>query len=814
MERISWISLLVVSLMAILACGDTATPELTATAVSTGSTQVPTATAESLQPTSTAQPTHIPNLAETSTPVPSATPSAPPMPTATAAPTSQSFYELGQENLVNGEIDDAQVNLTKAIELHPQYTEAYFLRALSSGLEKDYVNAIADLERVVELDPSHPDAKTVLAKIYSARSADFGLRKDYDNAIDDIEKAIELDPEDSGLKFTAATTFLLRGRTLLEEDNLIEAIADFDSGIANLEEGFELNPSRADARMVVASAYFLRGLVHYMYMGGDVSRTLADLDAAIENLSEFLQVAPDNADARVALVDSYLLRGAVYSEQSEYDKALVDLEKVLEIYPGATEFDEARRDAQNEIAKISIERNEGIEWTLCEAHLKCGSVEVPVDYHGPDTGSIRIAVNVRRADNQDERIGYLFVNPGGPGGSGLELVQASDFVFDTEILERFDIIGFDPRGVGDSEPEFACGDPGEQLALLSSIDGDTDTPDETAAGEAAANLCIESMGPVAGLLHSEYVARDMEEIRTALGAEQISYLGFSYGSTLGVWYATLFPDSVRAMVVDGADNPVDRADTQQDRMEEALEEVMPFEEQLRAALTACDSPECPIYNSGDPIGYYYLAAEKFHLVNSAVGGVPYAAYLGVLSTLYDEADWPELWQGLFELYAEEDPAILVEFVEWQLDDEPTAANFTAHVNCLDSFALKPHLDRATRLDDSQAYETTSEVDLPLLEAVDFDSPSVCPFYDQFAPEPLDMPLDGGGVPILVVGNRSDPATSFGESEELVAETLSNGYLLVTSHVRHVVYPDNECVNDHVHKVLIDGEYPERRVSCE
>ena len=102
-------------------------------------------------------------------------------------------------------------------------------------------------------------------------------------------------------------------------------------------------------------------------------------------------------------------------------------------------------------------------------------------------------------------------------------------------------MGSTPRGVGASEPEFACGAPGEQLALLNSIDGDIDTPEETATGEAAANLCIESMGPVGGLLHSEYVARDMDEIRRALGAEQVSYLGYSYGSELGVWYATLFP---------------------------------------------------------------------------------------------------------------------------------------------------------------------------------------------------------------------------------------------------------------------------------
>ena len=104
---------------------------------------------------------------------------------------------------------------------------------------------------------------------------------------------------------------------------------------------------------------------------------------------------------------------------------------------------------------------------------------------------------------------------------------------------------------------------------------------------------------------------------------------------------------------------------------------------------------------------------------------------------------------------------------------------------------------------------------PLLELMNPSFPSPCPFYDQFAPEPFERLLDGGGVPILVVGNRSDPFTSIGESEELVTETLNNGYLLETSHFSHVVYPDNECVNNHVHRVLIDGVYPtERRLSCE
>ena len=460
---------------------------------------------------------------------------------------------------------------------------------------------------------------------------------------------------------------------------------------------------------------------------------------------------------------------------------------------------------------------ERIDWTRCESSdLECGFVEVPADYRDPETGSIRIAVNVHRATSPDNRIGYLFVNPGGPGGSGVEFVHGIPYgQFTDEIVAHFDIVGFDPRGVGESEPAFACGDPGEQLALLATIDGAIDTPAEIAAGEAAADLCIQSMGPVAGLLHSEYVARDMEEIRKALGADQISYLGFSYGSVLGVWYATLFPESVRAMVVDGADNPVDQAATQQERIDEAIEEVAPLAAFLEKALTACAGPECPIYNDGDPVGYFKQAAAKLGLVNAAANDNPAAGFLGVLSALYTEEDWPRLRQGLFELNENDDPSILLDIARKNLGPEPGAVSFAGHVNCLDKWVLHPEVDRATQLDDELPFYGILEEMLPLLAVIFPRLADACLFYDQFAPEPLEGPLDGGGVPILVIGNRSDPITPFGESEELVTETLSNGYLLETSHFEHIVYPANDCVNDHVHGALIDGVYPgERRLFCE
>ena len=458
---------------------------------------------------------------------------------------------------------------------------------------------------------------------------------------------------------------------------------------------------------------------------------------------------------------------------------------------------------------------ESIDWAPCSAGVECGFVEVPADYRSADAGTLRIAVNIHRATAPEERIGYLLVNPGGPGESGVELVHgAPSGQFTGEVASRFDIVGFDPRGVGGSEPAFACGEPGEQLALLAAVDGPIDTADEVAAGEAAAALCTGSMGPVGGLLHSEYVARDMDRIRQALGAEQISYLGFSYGSALGVWYATLFPDRVRAMVVDGADNPVKPTGTAKERIGEQLEQAATFADFLDQALSACDGHRCPIYNDGDPAGYFLAAAEKLGLVGDAANH-PQAGALGVISTLYSEQTWPDLWAGLFELHENGDPSILAGFAGLQLGPEPGAASFTAHVNCLDAWALHPEVHRDTQLGDAAAADAAISTDFPLLAALDAFDPDACPFYDQFAPDPLEGPLDGGGAPILVVANHGDPFTSFHQSEELATQTLTNGYLVETAHPKHVVYPDNACVNGHIHRALIEQSYPSgRRALCE
>jgi len=474
-------------------------------------------------------------------------------------------------------------------------------------------------------------------------------------------------------------------------------------------------------------------------------------------------------------------------------------------------------DEDIDVTTLALEA-ESIDWNDCGPRLQCGSIQVPADYNDDSLGMIEIAVNVLRSPDPDERIGYLLINPGGPGQSGVDIVAAADLVgIPEELTNAFDLIGFDPRGVGASEPRFACGVGTEQFDLLNQIVDDVDTDEEIALGQQAAELCIDSMGPVGARLHSEFVARDMDEIRKALGAEQISYLGLSYGSALGGWYASLFPDNVYSMVVDGAANPLADAQTLEEEIELARETVGPLHEQLANALASCDSDTCPIYNEGDPEGYWYGMVDQFELVSEAEGGNPLAIALGIIGHLYTEATWPVLHESIFELAENDNPAGFIAAI----DNAGTVgeASMAAHVNCLDRWALFPDmtLDEllAEQSGNEDAIEAALDGEFPLLDAVELpDLADACIFFEAIDPPVFTGTFDGGGIPILVIGNTSDPITPFVKSEQYANEVLADGRLVRVEHPQHVVYPANNCVNDYVHAALIDRDYPDDEPTCE
>ncbi len=460
-----------------------------------------------------------------------------------------------------------------------------------------------------------------------------------------------------------------------------------------------------------------------------------------------------------------------------------------------------------------------IEWSRCGA-AECIQIAVPVDHAEPEGPTIDIAVGRVPAADPERRIGTLFVNPGGPGSSAIELAKvlgASPAGPQAELLDRFDIVGVDPRGVGNSEPDFGCGIKGSYRYqdLEAELDGVPTDPEEIEAGEAAIGLCTESMGDAAGQLGTDPHVRDLDVVRRALGEERVSFLGFSYGSVVGAWYATLFPDHVRAMVLDGADNPIDDFSDIDATVESIREEIEPLERLTREMLDACVDPTCPIYNDGDPAGYYLRTLENGERVDDAMN-VPGAISAAVITPLYDQSTWPDFWAALAALEERDDPEPLVDIAAFQfLGEDPREANITGYINCLDGWALYPDFDRGRRYRQAEELEPRLDelmVDFPLTDASSADLGSACTFMDLLDPPTLGRALDGGGAPILVVANRSDPVTPYGESVEM-AESFSNGFVVEVDHPAHGVFGQNDCVDRHVLDFLLDERTPDEQAVC-
>ncbi|GAB4587716.1 alpha/beta hydrolase [Nocardia sp. IFM 10818] len=297
-----------------------------------------------------------------------------------------------------------------------------------------------------------------------------------------------------------------------------------------------------------------------------------------------------------------------------------------------------------------------LDWGSCAdfvedempADALCTRVKVPVDYENPDGAQAQIAISRIKATGN--KIGSLLFNPGGPGVPGLSMAGIAD---GTELSERFDRIGFDPRGIGASLPAITCLTATENDAERAEPNTDN-SPAGIAAAEADnkqyADKCVERTGKdFLAHVGTREVVQDMDVIRAALGDEKLSYVGYSYGTRLGYTYAEKFPDKVRAMVLDGALDP------QQDPVEESVLQAASFQKAFDAYAAECTAkPACPL--GQDPA---QAVAEFRELVSPLWDkpvptedgrGLHYGdAITGVQQTLYSTRFWPALTKGLNEL---------------------------------------------------------------------------------------------------------------------------------------------------------------------
>ncbi|UOY02076.1 alpha/beta hydrolase [Blastococcus sp. PRF04-17] len=471
-----------------------------------------------------------------------------------------------------------------------------------------------------------------------------------------------------------------------------------------------------------------------------------------------------------------------------------------------------------------------IEWTDCNAQLQgliaerpgaernlsfeCGTTEVPISYDEPEGATLPLFLVRVVMAGQTDRIGSLMVNPGGPGVSGADAALSAALTLPVEVLQRFDIVGFDPRGVGLSTPVECIPDETKEDIVAAEPRPVTDEQiDEAfALAQEVADACAEEYGDALGTFNTTDTARDMDRLREALGDEQLTYLGYSYGTTLGSTYAELFPENVRAVVLDAAVDP----DT--DKVEHA--------EARAAALEAgfdAFAENCVGLIAGCPIGADPRAFVENLLTTAAATPVPSAdpedaaaarrATPGVIQTaiaaaLYDTASWPQLAQALAAASKGDSAGLfsLADAYAGRLEDGTYSNLFDANIaiNCADTdVTVEEREIRELAVEWNQKY--------PLFGAGSAVGLYTCNVWEAER-TPLPERDAEGSAPILVVGTAGDPVTPLPGAVDM-AEDLESGVLLTWQGQGHTAYPKSECVTAAVNAYLIDLTAPLDGLTC-
>jgi pimeloyl-ACP methyl ester carboxylesterase len=439
-------------------------------------------------------------------------------------------------------------------------------------------------------------------------------------------------------------------------------------------------------------------------------------------------------------------------------------------------------------------------------------VQAPLDYARPDSGTIGIAISRKPATDQSHRIGSVLTNPGGPGASGIQFLRGEVGAM-SNLNTRFDLIGFDPRGIGQSAP-VRCLD-GPQEDAFNALDPVLDDPQEKQAGIQAdqnyAAGCQQKSAQILPFVDTMSAARDMDVIRAALGDDKLTYLGFSYGTFLGENYAHLFPTHVRALALDGV---IDPTLSPNDLL---YAQLVGFEQNLQAFLADCKARKtgaspCGYAQSGDPAAKLTALMTRLDSTPLAVGSRSLTralAVIGVLTPLYDQSTWPYLDQGLTQA-DRGDGTLLLRFSDLYLGrnadgtyDNQTDANVA--VNCDDRpvptdvavyDALGPKFAAAS----------------PLFGPAFQYSNLVCAYWPVKPTGNVGPLTVVGAPPILLVGGTGDPATPYAWAKA-ANQQIAGSVLLTRDGNGHVSYDKSACAKQLIDAYLIDLSLPADGTVC-
>lgn len=409
--------------------------------------------------------------------------------------------------------------------------------------------------------------------------------------------------------------------------------------------------------------------------------------------------------------------------------------------------------------------SDALSWRDCSAG-ECATLKVPLDAAAPDGEQIDLALARVRAAKPQERIGSLLINPGGPGAPGTEFVQAVESQLPEAITDRFDIVGWDPRGTGSSSPV----DCGKRLDYLFDVDTAPDDPTELAALEAAsqrfADTCARRSGDLLRHITSLDTVGDMDRIRAALREEKLTFAGFSYGTYLGALYAQAYPDRVRALLLDGAVDPAVPVD------EVSIQQAKGFEASIEAFLDDCaHRTSCAFHHDGDPgaaLNALRARIDKKPMRgdNGRVLG-PSQLDIALAAPLYSGASGYRILASALKAADDGDPSKLLDlFDEYMLraPDGTYSTEWPAFlaISCADG----PDLDTATAV----ALQARAATEAPIFGASNVGLSFPCAYWPFPPANPVAAPVSAPGAPpIVVVGTTGDPATPVAWSEGLARE---------------------------------------------
>lgn len=464
--------------------------------------------------------------------------------------------------------------------------------------------------------------------------------------------------------------------------------------------------------------------------------------------------------------------------------------------------------------KFSDYQRQKLTWISCGGPFLCTDVTVPINYGNPGGERMHLALVKYPATNKKKRLGSLFVNPGGPGASGVQYGYAAEYIVSKKILGSYDLVGFDPRGVGGSSAE-RCLTNSETDKLIEANGPPADGLSETSlesASKLLATRCQEKLGERLKFLGSVDVVRDMDLMRQVLGDKKLNYLGKSYGTYLGLVYASMYPQNVGRFVLDGVVDP----NLSANELNKA--QAVGFEIALDAFLTDCikkkdcftkgtlDDARNEVRRLQEQVATKALSGSDGRIATESI------LVLAMVASLYDsETGWPALNKAFKDIYKGKGARLFALVNDYVVRDKkgryPSNENEIAYiVNCLD------------RTDDASPERLASDA-----ERFESFAPHFGPYiawstlpchYWPYEPVRPPVELVGKGAPkFIVIGTTRDPATPYSWATEVTAK-FPSAFLITADGDGHTGHGrGSTCVDGAVDTFLLSGQLPARPLRC-